>query len=152
MKTDTVTKLRRPASADQLPPDDPLTKILREGAQKLIAQAVEAELQTFLELHAHKRTEDGLKAVVRNGYLPERDFQTGIGSMPVKIPKVRDRSGSGIKFNSELVPPYLRRTWNGPTLTDTVFLGTRRIGCYGKQTNVYQGVQGKSGSIVARLE
>lgn len=68
MKTDTVTKLKRPASAVQLPPDDPLTTLLREGAQKLIAQAVEAELQTLLERHADKRTEDGRLAVVRNGY------------------------------------------------------------------------------------
>ena len=154
MKTDTVTKLRRPASADQLPPDDPLTKMLREGAQKLIAQAVEAELQTFLELHAYKRTEDGLKAVVRNGYLPERDFQTGIGSMPVKIPKVRDRSGSGIKFNSELVPPYLRRTKSIETLLPWLYLKGISTGDFQEALTAILGAaaKGLSASTITRLK
>ena len=53
---------------------------------------------------------DGKQAVVRNGYLPERTIQTGLGDIPVKVPKVRDRSGEGIRFNSRLVPPYLKRT------------------------------------------
>ena len=52
---------------------------------------------------------DGRQAVVRNGYLPERTIQTGLGDVEVKVPKVRDRSGSGIRFNSTLLPPYLKR-------------------------------------------
>ena len=50
--------------------------------------------------------------MVRNGHLPERSIQTGLGEVPVKVPKVRDRSDGGIKFNSKLVPPYLKRTKN----------------------------------------
>ena len=60
---------------------DPLTKMLRTGAQQLIHQAVEAELQVLLEQHAEHRLPDGRKAVVRNGYLPERTVQTGIGNV-----------------------------------------------------------------------
>ena len=52
----------------------------------------------------------GRRLVVRNGYLPQREIQTGIGAVAVRVPKNRDRSGSGIKFNSALLPPYLRRT------------------------------------------
>lgn len=48
-------------------------------------------------------------AVSRNGYLPERAIQTELGDIAVKVPKVRDRPGSGIKFNSRLIPPYLKR-------------------------------------------
>ena len=44
------------------------------------------------------------------GYLPERDILTGVGPVSVKVPKVRDRLGRGIKFTSSLVPPYLKRT------------------------------------------
>ena len=58
------------------------------------------------------QTVNGKRAVVRNGHLPERSIQTGLGEVPVKVPKVRDRSGGGIKFNSKLVPPYLKRTKN----------------------------------------
>ena len=65
---------------------DPLTELLRNGARELIAQAVEAELQVLLEQHAEHRLPDGRKAVVRNGYLPERTVQTArvrIWSSPV---------------------------------------------------------------------
>ena len=89
------------------PPEDTLSEVLRRGAQQLLAKAVEAELAALLAKYEDVRI-DGKQAVVRNGYLPERTLQTGMGSIPVKIPKVRDRSGSGIKFNSSLVPPYLK--------------------------------------------
>lgn len=88
---------------------DPLTELLRTGARELIAQAVEAELQALLDQHAEHRLPDGRQAVVRNGYLPERTVQTGIGNVDIKVPKVRDRSGSGVRFNSTLLPPYLKR-------------------------------------------
>lgn len=87
---------------------DPLQDILQQGAKQLLAQAVEAEIETFLT----KQNENSNRkaTVVRNGYLPERTLQTGFGDIEVKIPKTRDRSGSGLKFNSVLIPPYLKRT------------------------------------------
>jgi hypothetical protein len=88
---------------------DPLHELLRKGARDLIAKAVEAELSTFLEQYANKTLEDGRRAVVRNGYLPERTVQTGIGDVEVKVPRVRDRSGDGVTFSSVLLPPYLKR-------------------------------------------
>ncbi len=90
-------------------PQDPLTELLRNGAKALIAQAVEAELQEMLAKHEESMV-DGKKAIVRNGFLPERTLQTGIGDVEIKIPKVRDRSGEGVKFNSNLIPPYLKKT------------------------------------------
>ena len=81
---------------------DPLTAMLRQGAKELIAQAVEAELVSMLEQQQSLRMLDGRQAVVRNGYLPERTVQTSLGDVEVKVPKVRDRSGSGICFNSTL--------------------------------------------------
>ncbi|WAK03154.1 IS256 family transposase [Methylobacter sp. YRD-M1] len=92
--------------------NDPLQEVLREGARKLLAAAIEAEVAAFLEQHRALKTDTDKAAVVRNGYLPERSIQTGLGDIAVKVPKVRDRSGSGIKFNSSLVPPYLKRTKN----------------------------------------
>jgi len=91
------------------PDQNPLNEVLKEGARQLLAKAVEAELQALLAEHQDLQV-DGKRAVVRNGYLPERTVQTGLGDLPVKVPKVRDRSGSGIKFNSQLLPPYLKRT------------------------------------------
>ena len=90
-------------------PQDPLTELIRQGARDLIAQAVEAELQQLLAQYQNMMV-DGKQAIVRNGFLPERTLQTGVGDVEVQIPKVRDRSGNGVKFNSSLIPPYLKRT------------------------------------------
>ena len=90
-------------------PQDPLTELIRQGARDLIAQAVEAQLQQLLALHQNIMV-DGKQAIVRNGFLPERTLQTGVGDVEVQIPKVRARSGNGVKFNSNLIPPYLKRT------------------------------------------
>lgn len=91
------------------PVEDPLHEVLQRGAKELLAKAIEAELNALLTQYSELEV-DGKKAVVRNGHLPARTIQTGLGDIPVKVPKVRDRSGCGIKFNSALVPPYLKRT------------------------------------------
>ena len=72
---------------------DPLTELVRAGARKLIEQAIDIELQELLSQYTGQQTDSGHAAVVRNGYLPERAIQTGIGPVTVKIPKVRSRSG-----------------------------------------------------------
>ncbi len=89
--------------------DDPLTALLRSGARELIEKAVEAELATFLEQFADRKTGDGKAAIVRNGHHPERKIQTGIGPVTVKVPKVRTKTGDPITFHSALVPPYVRK-------------------------------------------
>lgn len=88
---------------------DELSELVRQGAQRIIRQAVEAELKTFLEDHAAERDAQGRRAVVRNGYQPEREVLTGIGAVAVQVPKTRDRAGEGCCFRSELLPPYLRK-------------------------------------------
>ena len=102
-------------------PESPLEELLRQGAQQLIAQAVEAELASLLELYQDEKAE-GLQRIVRNGYQPERKIQTGIGNIPVKIPKVRDRKQGGVKFNSALIPPYLKKTKNIEELIPWLYL------------------------------
>ena len=70
----------------------------------------DAEVQEFLDDFRVHRLADGRRRLVRNGYLPEREIQTGLGTVAVQIPKVRDRASAGGKFNSALVPPSIRRT------------------------------------------
>lgn len=102
-------------------PQDPLTELIRQGARDLIAQAVEAELQQLLAQHQNVMV-DGKQAIVRNGFLPGRTLQTGVGDVEVQIPKVRDRSGNGVKFNSNLIPPYLKRTKSVAALLPLLYL------------------------------
>ena len=72
-----------------------LDELIQQGARQMIQQAVEAELASMLEQYSNVKSIDGRHAVVRNGYLPEREVVTAIGPVTVQVPKVRDRSGSG---------------------------------------------------------
>ena len=90
--------------------NDPLTELLRTGAKRLIYQAVEAELEALLVEHADRRSEDGKAGVIRNGHLPARKLQTGLGPVTVRISKVRAKTGEPVTFRSALVPPYVRKT------------------------------------------
>jgi len=106
MSKNKVIALKKPGEISE----DPLTELLRIGARQLIAEAVEAELQELLGQHAALRNEEGHLQVARNGYLPEREIQTGIGPVTIRVPKIRNKTGHGIKFNSTLLPPYLKKT------------------------------------------
>ena len=107
MEEDNLVGYRNPGVP--LPVVDALTEVLRRGAGELLQQAVEAEVAAVIEHYEALRDERGRQRVVRNGYLPERTIQTGIGEVPVRAPRVRDRAGE-LKFCSSLLPPYLRRT------------------------------------------
>ena len=87
-----------------------LEDLIRRGARDLIQKAVEVEVQQLLAEYENVRMLGGQRTVVRNGYLPAREVLTAVGNVEVRVPKVRDRSGGGVKFNSALVPPYVRRS------------------------------------------
>ena len=102
----TVVPLRQPEQID-----DPLTAVLRNGARRLLAQAVEAEAEAFLAAMKHLRLPDGRERVVRHGHGPERPVQTGIGAIPVRRVKLRDRGAGAngaerIRFTSALLPRW----------------------------------------------
>jgi len=107
VSNDNVVELKNPGVAAAVA--DALTEVLRAGARTLLAQAIETEVAEFLEQHLDKQDPGGRNRIVRNGYLPARTIQTGIGEVPVKMPRIRDRAGE-IRFSSSILPPYLRRT------------------------------------------
>jgi len=133
---------------------DPLSEMLRAGAKQLIHQAVEAELEELLSQHAHRKTTDGNSAVVRNGYQPERDILTGIGSVPVRIPKVRSKDGTPVTFHSALVPPYVRKTRSIESALPWLYLKGVSTGEMGAALKVLVGddAEGLSASTVSRLK
>lgn len=133
---------------------DPLHELLRQGARDLIAKAVEAELTTFLEQYTDKTLADGRQAVVRNGHLPARNVQTGIGDVEVKVPRVRDRSGEGINFSSALLPPYLKRARSVEELIPWLYLKGVSTGDYQEALSALLGDQAKglSANTVSRLK
>src|SRR6478752_6214462 len=103
MNEDSVVALPRPGASVT---DDPLLAVLREGARRMLMQAIEAEVETFLTAHGSLVDEQGRRRLVRNGHAPERQIQTGIGPLEVRRPKLRDRGGVGgpIRFTSAILP------------------------------------------------
>ena len=90
MRTNNVHKSEKHNSIE-----DTLTEVLRTGATKMLATAVEAEVEAFCERHRFMQDAEGRRRIVRNGYLPERNILTGIGEVAVKMPRTRDRTGTG---------------------------------------------------------
>ncbi|WP_444546522.1 IS256 family transposase [Burkholderia ubonensis] len=138
-------EMKRPLGLDDL---------IQQGARQIIQQAIEAELAALLERYSNVKTLDGRRAVVRNGYLPEREIVTAIGPVPVQVPKVRDRSGSGVKFNSNLVPPYVRRSPRVSAALPWLYLRGVSTGDMSEALSVLVGddAKGLSPNVVVRLK
>ena len=133
---------------------DPLTEVLRQGAKRLLAQAIEAEVETLLACYADVRDDQGRQGVVRNGYLPEREVQTGIGAVSVHAPRVRDRSGQGIRFRSSILPPYMRRSRSVEELLPWLYLKGVSTGDFSEALASLLGpdAPGLSASTISRLK
>lgn len=133
-----------------------MEKILRDGARKMLQQALENEVAEFLEKHSNSRDENGLKSVVRNGYNPARDIVTGIGKFEVKAPRIDDRKlpETEDRFTSAILPKYLRKIPSIDNLLPVLYLK-------GLSTNSFQealssilgeGAKGLSASNIVRLK
>ena len=92
--------------------------------------------------------------MVRNGYLPKRKIQTGVGDVDVQVPKVRDRGSKGITFNSTLIPPYLRRSKSIEELIPWLYLKGISTGDYSEALSALLGkdAKGLSANTVSRLK
>ena len=152
MNKDNVISLKQPGEFE-----DQLTQILRQGAQSLITHAVETELAAFLQAQADKKLPDGKARLVRHGHLPERMICTGLGAIPVKVPRSRDRQGAGedsIKFTSQILPPYVRRTKSIEAALPYLYLKGISSGDFESVMTVLlgKGVTGFSADTILRLK
>jgi transposase-like protein len=139
-------------------PKDVLTEILRNGAQRMLAAALEAEVESHVSQYADARDEAGHRLVVRNGRCPERTIQTGLGSVEVRRPRVDDRrvdeDGRRIQFTSKILPPYLRRTKSIEELIPWLYLKGVSTGDFSEALGALLGkdAPGLSASTVVRLK
>lgn len=133
---------------------DTLTEVMRAGARKLIAQALDAEVAELLAAYADQRDVQGRAVVVRNGHQPEREIQTGIGPVTVHVPKVRSRQGDPVAFRSALVPPYVRKTASLEAAIPWLYLKGISTGEMQTALEAFVGPEAKglSASTVARLK
>jgi transposase-like protein len=151
---DNVVQLIQPGTIE-----DQLTEVLRCGARALLAQAVEAEVASFLAKHADLRTEHGRVRVVRHGHLPEREVMTGIGPVAVRQPRVRDRAAAAdnpgrIRFSPSILPPYMRRSKSIETLLPILYLKGISTGDFSEALTALLGkdAAGLSASAIGRLK
>jgi transposase-like protein len=148
MDNDTIVGFCDPVFRDEL------SDLVRDGAQRIIRQAVEAELKAFLDAHAGERDAEGRRAVVRNGHQPEREVLTGVGPVPVRVPKTRDRAGEGRCFRSELLPPYLKKAKRLEAVLPWLYLKGVSTNDFDEALKALFGdsVKGLSSSTITRLK
>ena len=105
---------------------DELTSLLKEGVRQLLQVAIESEGADYIDKHKSTLDNNGHRMLVRNGHHPERNIQTGLGPIPVKKPKVNDKrfneNDERIRFDSEILPAYLKRTGSIEELVPWLYL------------------------------
>ena len=148
-----IVQFRQPGSVE-----DPLTEIAREGARRMLATALEAEVEAFLGQLGEERLPDGRQRVVRHGYGPERRIQTGIGALEVRRPKVRDRatdaeSSEKVRFTSHILPKWARRSRSLDALLPVLYLRGISTGDFQEALSALLGADAPnlSPAVIARL-
>ena len=135
---------------------DVLTEVLRQGARRLLAEAIEAEVAEWMEAHAHLRDDGGRRTVIRNGHKPERSILTGLGPIEVRQPRVRDERppGEGERFSSKILPPYLRKARRVEELIPWLYLKGISTGDFGEALCALLGpdAPGLSATTITRLK
>ena len=137
---------------------DALTPILREGAQRMLAQAIEAEVADYIDRHAHERDAAGHRQVVRNGHKDDREIQTGIGPITIRQPRINDKrvdeNGQRLQFTSAILPPYLRKTRSIEELIPWLYLKGISTGDFSEALAALLGPEapGLSASTIVRLK
>jgi transposase-like protein len=98
-----------------------LDKLVREGARRMLQEALENEVTEYLARMGSVRTQAGRQAIVRNGFLPARELVTGVGPVRIRQGRVRDQRRK-LKFTSRILPPYLRRVPSVDALIPVLYL------------------------------
>jgi len=138
--------------------EDVITELCRRGARKMLATALEAEVEAYLEQHGKVRDEKGRRQVVRNGYLPERTIQTGLGEIEIRQPRIEDGrrtpDGERMRFSSKILPPYLRKTRQMEELIPWLYLKGISSGDFTEALCALVGpnARGLSANTVTRLK
>ena len=137
---------------------DPLTEFAREGARRMLAEALKAEADAFVASFANEQLEDGRQRIVRHGFGPERQIQTGIGALDVQRPKVRDRIATAdpaekIRFTSNILPKWARRSVSLDALIPVLYLKGISTGDFQEALSAILGrdAPNLSPSVVSRL-
>jgi putative transposase len=130
-----------------------LDEIARQGAKRLLAEALQQEVTEYVHRHRELHDESGNRLVVRNGKSKPRRITMGSGTVELQAPRVNDRR-SGQKFNSKILPPYLRRSPKVESLLPVLYLkGLSTKDFKTALTDILgEGAQGLSSSSISALK
>ena len=134
-----------------------LDAIVREGARRMLAAALEAEVDDYLAAHAAERDEGGRRLVVRNGHARQRQVTTAAGAVPVRAPRVDDRrtdlvSGERVRFRSVILPPWCRKSPKVAEVLPLLYLHGLSTGDFVPALEAFFGsAAGLSAAAVGRL-
>jgi transposase-like protein len=136
---------------------DMLDEIVHRGAQQLLQQAIDVEVQQFIERYRQRCDSRGNRLVVRNGHKPPRKILTGAGSLEVRQPRVRDNSPNKeerVQLTSAILPPYLRRSKSLDELLPWLYLKGISTGDFSEALQALVGEQAKglSANVIVRLK
>jgi transposase-like protein len=133
-----------------------LDEIARAGARRMLAEALEAEVQDYLQAARGQRDERGHALVVRNGHANEREVLCGAGSVSLKAPRVNDKrvdeNGNRHRFKSVILPPYMRRSPKVTEVLPLLYLHGLSSGDFVPALEEFFGTQaGLSAATITRL-
>jgi putative transposase len=133
-----------------------LDEIARQGARRMLAEALQAEVDAYLEAATDHRDEQGRALVVRNGYAREREILLGAGAVELKAPRVNDRrvdeDGNRKRFKSVILPPYMRRSPKVTEVLPLLYLHGLSSGDFVPALEGFFGTEaGLSASTITRL-
>jgi putative transposase len=134
-----------------------LDAIVREGARRMLAAALEAEVDAYLAAHAAERDEQGRRLVTRNGYARERQVTTVAGAVAVRAPRVNDRrvdpvTGQRARFRSVVLPPWCRKSPKVAEVLPLLYLHGLSTGDFVPALEAFFGsAAGLSAPVITRL-
>jgi putative transposase len=134
-----------------------LDEIVRDGARRMLAAALAAEVAAYVDAHADQLDEDGRRLVVRNGYHAERQVLTSAGAVPVRAPRVNDKrtdeqTGQRRRFSSAILPAWARKSPQVAEVLPLLYLHGLSSSDFGPALEQFLGSgAGLSASVITRL-
>jgi putative transposase len=152
-----LTVVPDPAGRDSSAPSSLIDEIVREGARRMLAEALAAEVDAYIAAHAAEQDENGRRLVVRNGYHHSREVLTSAGAVQVTAPRVNDKrtdtvTGERARFSSAILPPWARKTPKVTEVLPLLYLHGLSSGDFVPALGQFLGsAAGLSGPVITKL-
>ena len=145
-----------PAGRDSSAASSLIDEIVREGARRMLAEALQAEVEAYIAGLAGERDENGRRLVVRNGYHEPREVLTSAGAVEVTVPRVNDKrtgaqAGERMRFASAILPPWARKTPKVTEVLPLLYLHGLSSGDFVPALGQFPGSAGLSGPVITKL-